>query len=86
MAQVPFTLSLLAKVLADKGVSEGILSMTTVYDSALQLVLRYDLQKSVGKVDTDMEVSSRDLLCSVAFWNHLSGATAQPCSKVKCVH
>jgi len=81
LAQVPFTLILLAKVLASKGVLGAVLSMTNVYDSALQLLLRYDLQKSAGAASANIEVSLRELLCTMAFWNHLSGAIAQPWSE-----
>ena len=67
LAQVPFTLTLLAKVLASKGASEGVLSVTAVYDSALQLLLRYDLQKAGGNADLD--ASMRTILRTMAFWN-----------------
>ena len=77
---MPFTLTLLAKVLASKRDSRDVLSITAVYGSALQLLLRYDLQKSRGKTDADTEVSLRELLCTMGFWNHLSGAIAQPWS------
>ena len=80
LAQVPFTLTLLAKVLASKakGVSEIALSRTAVYDSSLVLLLGQDLQKA-GR-DAGMEASMRSMLCSMSFWNHLSGTVTQPWS------
>ncbi len=82
LAQVPFTLTLLAKVLASGGASEGVVSTTAVYDSTLQHLLRDALRKSAGMRDVDnaTEVSLRELLGTMAFWNHLSGAIAQPWS------
>ena len=76
-----FTLTLLVKVLASKGVAEGVLSITAVYDAALQLLLRYDLQKVGG--DADMEASVGTILRTVcirhgSLHTHLSDVSTAP--------
>ena len=71
LAQSPFMLTLLAKVLASKGVSGGALSVTTIYDSSLELLLDHDSQKAGG--DAGMAGSLRSLLRAMGFWNILEG-------------
>ena len=82
LTQVPFTLTLLVKALASGGVSECVLSISSVYESAFQRLLHYDLRKCAGVMNAETEGSFCEsfgvILFSMAFWNHLSGAIGQP--------